>query len=162
MQLKYRWTAKNKLTNISKDSNYWWLTLQSGFNLQLTKDRTVKVTVFPVVTYGCASRTIKKVERWRIDALELWCWRRLLRVPWTARKSNQSILKEINPEYTLKELMLKLNSNTLATWCEESTHWKRPLRWEKLKAEGEEGGRGWDCWIASPIQWTWTWANSRC
>ena len=73
-----------------------------------TKVRLVKAMVFPVVMYGCESWTVKKAERQRIDAFELWCWRRLLRVPWTARRSNQSILKEINPEYSLKGLMLKL------------------------------------------------------
>ena len=74
----------------------------------LTKVRLAKAIVFPVVMYGCESWTIKKVERQRIDAFELWCWRRLLRVPWTARRSNQSILKEITPEYSLEGLMLKL------------------------------------------------------
>ena len=74
----------------------------------LTKVRLVKAMVFPVVMYGCESWTIKKAESQRIDAFELWCWRRLLRVPWTARKSNQSILKEISPEYSLEELKLKL------------------------------------------------------
>ena len=73
-----------------------------------TKVCLVKAMVFPVVMYGCESRTIKKVERGRIDAFELWCWRRLLRVPWTTRRSNQSILKEISPEYSLEGLMLKL------------------------------------------------------
>ena len=73
----------------------------------------------------CESWTIKKVERWRIDVFELWCWRRLLRVPWPARRSNQSILKEISPEYSLEGLMLKLKLSTLTTWCEELTHWKR-------------------------------------
>ena len=73
-----------------------------------TKARLVKAMVFPAVLYGCESWTIKKAERWRIDAFELWCWRRLLRVPWTARRSNQSILKEISPEYSLEGLMLKL------------------------------------------------------
>ena len=73
-----------------------------------TKVHLVKAMVFPVVVYGCESWTIKKAERWRIDAFELWCWRRLLRVPWTARRSNQSILKEISPEYSLEGLMLKL------------------------------------------------------
>ena len=73
-----------------------------------TKVPTVKAMVFPVVMYGCESWTIKKAECWRIDAFELWCWKRLLRVPWTARRSNQSILKEINPEYSLEGLMLKL------------------------------------------------------
>ena len=73
-----------------------------------TKVRLVKAMVFPVVMYGCESWTVKKAERRRTDAFELWCWRRLLRVPWTARRSNQSILKEINPEYSLEGLMLKL------------------------------------------------------
>ena len=73
-----------------------------------TKVHLVKAMVFPVVFYGCKSWTIKKAERQRIDAFELWCWRRLLRVPWTARRSNQSILKEINPEYSLEGLMLML------------------------------------------------------
>ena len=82
-----------------------------------TKFHLVKAMVFPVVMYGCESWTIKKAERQRMDAYELWCWRRLLTVPWSARRSNQSILKEISPEYSLEGLMLKLNTlaNTLAT-----------------------------------------------
>ena len=84
------------------------------FTLQ-TKVRLVKAIVFLVVIYGYESWTIKKAEHRRIDAFELWCWRRLLRIPWTARRSNQSILKEISPEYSLEGLILKLNSNTLAT-----------------------------------------------
>ena len=103
---------------------------------------------------------IKKAERWRIDAFELWCWRRLLRVPWPARKPNQSILKEISPECSL-EGCWSWNSNTLATWCEELTHLKRPWCWERLKARGEGDDRGLDCWTASLIQWTWVWVNSR-
>ena len=78
-----------------------------------------KAMIFPVVMYGCKSWTIKKAEHWRIDAFELWCWRRLLRVPWTARRSNQSILKEISPGISC------WNSSTLANSCEELTHWKR-------------------------------------
>ena len=88
------------------------------------KVHLVKAMVFPVVMYGCESWTVKKAERRRIDAFELWCWRRLLRVPWTARRSNQSILKEINPGISLEGMML-LSSRTLATSCEELTHWKR-------------------------------------
>ena len=80
-----------------------------------TKVRLVKAMVFPVVMYGCESWTIKKAECCRIDAFELWCWRRLLRVPWTAKRSKQSILKEISPEYSLEGLMLKLKLSTLAT-----------------------------------------------
>ena len=96
-----------------------------------------------------------------IDAFELWCWRRLLRVRWIARRSNQSILKEISPEYSLEGLMLSWNSNTLATWCEELTHWKRPWCWEGLKAGGEGDDRGWGGWMVSPTQQTWVWVNSR-
>ena len=90
-----------------------------------TKVHLVKAMVFPVVMYGPESWTIKKAEHLRVDAFELWCWRRLLRVPWTARRSNQSILNEISPGCSLEGLMLKLNSNILATSCEELTHWKR-------------------------------------
>ena len=120
-----------------------------------TKVRLVKAMVFPVVMYGCESWTIKKAECQRIGAFELWCWRRLLRVPWTARRSNQSILKEISPEYSLEGLMLKLKLQYLATWCEELTHLKRPWCWERLKAGGKGYDRGWDCWIASPTRWIW-------
>ena len=91
---------------------------------------------------------------------ELWCWRRLLRVPWTARRSNQSIIKEISPGCSLEGLILKLNSNTLATSCEELTHWKRPWCSERLKAGGEGDDRGWDGWMASLTQWTRLWASS--
>ena len=92
-----------------------------------TKICLVKAMVFPVVMYGCESWTVKKAEHRRIDAYELWCWRRPLRVPWTARRSNQSILKDISPGCSLEGLMLKdLMANTLATSCEELTLWKRP------------------------------------
>ena len=115
--------------------------------------------VFAVVMYGCESWTIKKAEHWRIDAFELWYWRRLLRVSWTARRCNQSILKEISPEYSLERLIhwksvlnihwWSWNSTTLATWCEELSHWKRPWCWERLKAGGEGDNREWDGWMAS-------------
>ena len=117
-----------------------------------TNVRLVKAMVFPVVMYGCGSWTVKKAECQRIDAFELWCWRRLLRVPWTTRRSNQSILKEISPECSLEGLMLKLK--LLAMWCEELTHWKRPWVWEGLGAGGEGDNRGWDGWMASPTRWT--------
>ena len=90
-----------------------------------TKVRLVKAMVFPVVMYGCESWTLKKAESRRIDAFELWCWRRLLRVPWTARRSNQSILKEIGPEYSLEGLMLKLKLQYFGYLTKELTHWKR-------------------------------------
>ena len=111
--------------------------------------------VFPVVMYGCESWTIKKAEHRRINAFELWCWRRLLRVLWTARRSNQSILKEISPGCSLEGLMLKLTLQYLATSCDELTHWKRSWCWERLKAGGEGNDRGWDGWMASPTQWSW-------
>ena len=110
--------------------------------------------------YGCQSWTIKKVERRRIDAFELWCWRRLLRAPWTARRSSQSILKEISPGCSAEGLMLKLKLNSLATWCEELTYWKRPWCWERLRAGGEGDDRGWDGWMAWLTQWTWVWVDS--
>ena len=126
-----------------------------------TSVKTVKAVVFPVVMYGCESWAIKKVECQRIDAFYLWCWRRLLRVPWTAKRSNQSILKEINSEYSLEGQCWSWSSNLLATWYEELTHWKRPWCWERLKTGGEGDDRGWEGWMASPTQWTWVWANSR-
>ena len=101
---------------------------------------------------------ILKAEHQRIDAFELWCWRRLLRVPWTAR-SNQLILKEISPEYSLEDWCWSWSSNTLVTWCKELTHLKKPWCWERLKI-GEGDNRGWDGWLASPSQWTWVWVNS--
>ena len=109
--------------------------------------------------YGCERRTIKKAECRRIDAFQLWCWRRLLRVPWTTWRSNQSILKEISPEYSLEGLMLKLKLQYLATWCEELTYLKRPWCWERLKA-GKGDDKWWDGWMASPTQWTWVWVDS--
>ena len=110
--------------------------------------------------YGCESWTVKKAEHRSIDAFELWCWRRLLRVPWTAKRSNQSILKEINPGISLEGMMPKLNSSTLATSCEELTHWKRLWCWEGLGAGGEGDDRGWDGWMVSLTRWTWVWVNS--
>ena len=109
-----------------------------------TKVSLVKAIVFSEVIYGCESWTIKKAECWRIEAssaFELWCWRKLLRVPWTARRSNQSIVKEISPEFSLEGLMLNWNSNTLATWCKELTHLKRPWCWERLEEGGEADDR---------------------
>ena len=126
-----------------------------------TKVLLVKAMVLPVVMNGCERWTIKKAESWRIDTFELWRWRRLLRVPWTARRANQSILKEINPKYSLEGLMLSWNCNTLATWCKELTHWKRPWCWERLKAGGEGDNREWDGWMTSQTQWTWVWASFR-
>ena len=123
----------------------------------LTKVHLVKAMVFPVAMYGCESWTVKKAEHRRIDAFELWCWRRLLRIPWTSRRSNQSIVKEINPEYSLEGLMVRLKLQYL---CKELTHWKRPWCWEGLGAGGEGDNRGWDGWMASLTRCTWVWVNS--
>ena len=120
-----------------------------------TKVRLVKAMVFPVVMYVCEIWTVKKAECQRIDAFELWCWRRLLRVPWTARRSNQSILKELSPGISLEGMMLKLKLQYFGHLMEEMTHWKRFWCWEGLGAEGEGDNRGWDGWMASLTRWTW-------
>ena len=125
-----------KKTMINLDS-----ILKSRDIILLAKVHIVKGMVFIVVMCGCESWTIKKAEYWRINAFELWCWRRLLRVPWKARRSNQFILKEISPNIHWKDWCWNWNSSTLATWCEELTHLKRPCFWERLKATGEGDDR---------------------
>ena len=115
--------------------------------------------IFPVVVYGYESWTIKKAECQRTDAFELCYWRRLLRVPWTARRSNQSILKEISPGCSLEDWCWSWNSDTLATWCKELTQLKRPWCSERLRAGREGVDRGWDGWMASLTQWTWVWVD---
>ena len=124
------------------------------------KARLVKVMVFPVVVYVCESWTLKKVEHWRTDAFELQCWRRLFRIPWTARRSNPFILNKSVLNILWKDWCWSWSSNTLATWCEELTHLKRPWCWARLRAGGEGNDRGWDGWMASRTQWTWVWVNS--
>ena len=141
--------------HIKKQGHYF---VNKGPSSQV-KPCLVKATVFPVVMYGCESWTIKKAEHQRIDVSELWCWRRLLRVPWTARRSNQSILK-ISPGISLEGMMLKLKLQFFATSWEELTHWKRLWCWEGLGAGGEGDDRGWDGWMASRTRWTWVWVNS--
>ena len=117
-------------------------TLKSRDITLSTKIHLVKAMVFPVVMHGCESWTVKKAERRRIDSFELWCWRRLLRVPWTARRSNQSILEEISPGCSLEWLTLKLKLQYFGHLIEELTHWKRPWCWERLRAGGEGDDRG--------------------
>ena len=124
-----------------------------------TKVCLVKAMVFPVVMYGSESWTIKKVECWRIDYLELWCWRRLW-VPWTARRSNQSILKEINPEYSLG-LILKLKLQYFGLLMRRTDSLEKTLMAGKIEGGGEGGDRGWDGQMAPPPKWTWVWASSR-
>ena len=121
----------------------------------------VKAMVFSVVMYRCESWTIKKFECLRIDAFELWCWRRFLRVPCTARRSNQSILKEISPEYSLEGLMLKLKLQYFGHLMWRSDSFEKPCCWEGLKAGGEGDDRGWDGWLTSPTWCTCVWVCSR-
>ena len=135
-------TAATKLKDTYSLEEKLWLDniLKSRDITLLTKVRLVKAMVFPVVMYGCESWIIKKAEHRRIDAFELWCWRRLLRVPWTARRSNQSILKEINPEYSLEGLMLKLKLQYSGHLMWRTDSFEKPLMLGKI-----EGGRrrGW-------------------
>ena len=125
-----------------------------------TKVCLVKAMVFSVVTYGCESWTIKKAECQRIDAFKLWCWRRLLRVPWTARRSNQPILKEVSPEYSLEELMLKLKLQYFGYLMRRADLLEKTLILERLRAREEGDNRGWDGWMVSSTWWTWVWASS--
>ena len=125
-----------------------------------TKVCLVKAMVFPVVMYGCESWTTKKAECRRIDAFELWCWRRLLRVPWTARRSNQSILKETSPGYSLEGLMLKMNLQYFGHLRQRADSLEKTLMLGGIGGRKEGGDRGWDGWMASPIQWTWVWEDS--
>ena len=129
-----------------------------------SKDSTLP-TKWYSQNYGLSSSHVqlweldhKEGECWRTDAFKPWCWRGLLWVPWTVRRSNQSILKERKLKYSLEGLMLSWSSNTMATWGEEPTQWKRPWCCESLRA-GEEDDRGWDGCMVSLMQWTWTWAN---
>ena len=124
-----------------------------------TKVHLVKAMVFPVVMYECESWTVKKAECRRIDAFEVWCWRRLLRVPWTARRSNQSILK-ISPGCSLEGLMLKLKLQYFCHLMQRADSLEKTLMLERLRAGGEGDDRGCDGWMASLTQWTWVWMES--
>ena len=121
----------------------------------------VKAMIFPVVMYGCESWTVKKAEHRRIEAFELWCWRRLLRIPWTARKSNQSILKEISPGISLEGMILKLKLQYFGYLMWRVDSLEKTLMLGRLWAGGEGDNRGWDGWMASLSRWTWVWVNSR-
>ena len=125
-----------------------------------TNVHLVKAIFFPVVMYGCESWTTKKGEHWRIDAFELWCWRRCLRVPWTARRYNQSILKEISPEYSLERLMLKLKFQYFGHLIRRTDSFEKSLMLGKTEGERRGDDRGWDGWMASTTRWIWVWVNS--
>ena len=126
-----------------------------------TKVCLVKAMVFPVVMYGCENWTINKAEHRRINALEVWCWRRFLRVPWTARRSNQSTLKEINPEYSLEGLTLKMKLQYFDHRMQRADSLEKTLMLGKIESRRRGGNRGWDGWIASLAQGTQVRANSR-
>ena len=117
-----------------------------------TKVRMVTMMVFPIGMYRCESWTIKKAERWKIDTSELWCWRTLFRVPWTARRSNQSILKEISPEYSLEGLMLKLKLQYFGHLMQRTDSLEKTLMLGKIEGRRRGGHRGWDAWMASLTQ----------
>ena len=116
--------------------------------------------VFPVVMYWCESWTIKKAECERIDAFEPWCWRRLLRVPWPARRSNQSILNEISPWCSLEELMLKLKLQYFGDLMRRADLLGKTLMLGGIRGRRRRRDRGWDGWMASPTRWTWVWVKS--
>ena len=122
----------------------------------LTKVHLAKATVFPVVIYGCESCTIKEAEHRIIDAFELWYWRRLLRVPWTARRSNQSILKEISPGCSLEELILKLKLQYFGHLMRRADSFEKTLILGKIEGRRRRGRQR----MASPTQWTWVWVDS--
>ena len=125
-----------------------------------TKVHMVKAMVFAVAMYGCDSRTIKKVEHQRIDAFRLWYWRRLLRVPYTSRRTNQSIVKEINPEYSLEGLMLKLKLQYFSHLTRRADSLQKILMLGKTEGRRKRGSRGWNGWMASLTRWTWVSVNS--
>ena len=125
-----------------------------------TKVYMVEAMVFPVVKHKGENWTIKKAEHWSIDAFELCCWRRLLRVLWTARRTNQSILKEINPEYSLEGLMLKLKLQYFGHLMQRTDTLEKILMLGKIKGRRRGNDRGWDGWMSSLTRWTWIWANS--
>ena len=121
----------------------------------------VKAMIYPVVMYQCESWTIKKAEYRRIDAFELWCWRRLLRVPWTARRSNQSVLKEISPGYSLEGLMLKMKLQYFGHLMQRTDSLEKTLMLGKIEGRRIRRMQRMRCWMASPTWWTWVWASCR-
>ena len=145
--------GRKVMTNLDSILKSRDITLQRKVHL-------VKAFVFPVVMYGCESWTVKKAEHWKIDAFELWCWRRLLRVPWTARRSKQSILKEISPGCSLEGLVLKLKIQYFGHLVRRADSFEKTLMPGKTEGRRRRADRGWDGWMASPTQWTWVWVNS--
>ena len=150
MKLKDLLLGRKVMTNLDSILQSRDITLSAKVHL-------IKAMVFPVVMYGCESRTIKKAEHQRIDAFELWCWRRLLRVLWTARRSNQSILKEISPECSLEGLMLKPKLQYFGHLMQRTDSFEKTQILRKIESGRRRGRYG---WMASPTQWAWVWASS--
>ena len=146
MLLPWKKSCGQPRQNIKKQKHYF-----------ANKGLSLKAVVFPVIMHGCEIWTIKTAECWGIDASELWCWR-LLRVPWTARRSIQSILKEISPEYSLEGLMLKLILQYLGHLMWRTDSFEKTLMLGKIEGRDEDN-RGWDGWMTSPTQWTWVWLS---
>ena len=132
IKLRHLLLGRKAMTNLDS-------ILKSRYITLLTKVHLVKAIIFPIVMYGCESWTIKKAEHWRMDAFELWCWRRLLRVPWTARRSNLSILKEISPEYSLEGLMLKLKLQYLGHFMWRTDSLEKTLMLGKIEGMRKRG-----------------------
>ena len=149
MKLRHLVLGRKAMTNLDSILKTRDITL-------LTKACIVKAVVFPVVMNGYESWTIKKAEHWRIDAFKLWFWRKLLRVPWIARRSNQSILKEISPKYSLEGLMIKPKLQYFGHLMGRADSLEKTLMLGKIEARR----RWWNGWMASPTQWTWIWASS--
>ena len=138
--------------------SYGRLTILNSRDITLlTKVHLVKAMVFPVAVYGSENWTIRKAEHWRIDSFELWCWRRLLKVPCTARRSNQSILKEISPEYSLEGLRLKLKLQYFAHLMQRTDSSEKTLTLGKIEGRHRRGQQR----MTSLTRWTWVWVSSR-
>ena len=145
--------GRKVMANLESILKSWDITLW-------TKVCLVKATVFPVVMYGCESWTVKKAECRGIDVFELWCWRRLLRIPWTARRSNQSILKEISPGCSLEGLNLKLKLQYFGHLMRRADSFEKTLMLGKIEGRRRRGRQRMRWWMASPNQWTWVWVES--
>ena len=145
MKLRYLLLGRKAMTSLDS-------TIKSRDITLPTKVHLVKAMVFPVVMYGCESWTIKKAERWRTDAFELWCWRRLLRVPWTAKRSNQSILREISPEYSLERLMMELKLQYFGHLMQRTNSLEKTLMLGKIEGRRR---RGWQRmrWLDGITDW---------
>ena len=148
-------TAAMKLKDIAPwKKSYDELSIKKGRHHFANKSLYSQSMVFPIVMYRCESWTIKKAEHWRIDAFKL-CWQRLLSGPWTARRSNQLILKEINPEHSLEGLMLKLNLWYFGPLMRKADSLEKALMLGKIEGRRRRVDRGWDGWMASQTQWSW-------